>query len=133
MLGTLLGFEEVSIFAMFAWLAISGPGPVSLDHVVLKATGRAPAEHDAQLGTPPPPRRPPSFRGASMDARMRSSSCTSPQMRRLAFSGMEDPGMAYALAGLASLVAVLLAWRAYRQAADEHRRRKDEATRRRDR
>jgi len=48
------------------------------------------------------------------------------------FSGTEDPGMVYALAGLASLAAVLLAWRAYRQAADEHRRRKDEGTRRRD-
>ena len=36
-LETLLGFEEVSYFVMFAWLAIAGPGPVSLDHLVLKA------------------------------------------------------------------------------------------------
>lgn len=35
---TLLGFEEVSYFVMLAWLAIAGPGPVSLDHYVLKAT-----------------------------------------------------------------------------------------------
>jgi putative oxidoreductase len=35
-LQTLLGFEEVSYFLMFAWLAIAGPGPVSLDHLVLK-------------------------------------------------------------------------------------------------
>ena len=42
----------------------------------------------------------------------------------------EDPAMVYALAGLASLAAVLLAWRAYRQAAEEHRRRKDETKRR---
>jgi hypothetical protein len=47
-------------------------------------------------------------------------------------SSAEDPTMVYALAGLASLVAALLAWRAYRQAAEEHRRRKDDATRRRD-
>ncbi|MBS0219418.1 MAG: DoxX family protein [Proteobacteria bacterium] len=36
-LETLLGFEEVSYFVMFAWLGISGPGPVSLDHLVLRA------------------------------------------------------------------------------------------------
>ena len=35
-LETLLGFEEISYFVMFAWLAIAGPGPVSLDHFVLK-------------------------------------------------------------------------------------------------
>jgi|SRR3954470_10629826 putative oxidoreductase len=44
---TLLGFEEVSYFVMFAWLAIAGPGPVSLDHFILKAAGRKPAEHGA--------------------------------------------------------------------------------------
>jgi hypothetical protein len=42
----------------------------------------------------------------------------------------EDPTMVYALAGLASLVALLLAWRAYRQAAEEHRRRKHDTRRR---
>jgi putative oxidoreductase len=36
-LQTLLGIEEVSYFVMFAWLGIAGPGPVSLDHFVLKA------------------------------------------------------------------------------------------------
>jgi putative oxidoreductase len=35
-LETLLGFEEVSYFVMFAWLAIAGPGPVSLDHLVVR-------------------------------------------------------------------------------------------------
>jgi putative oxidoreductase len=35
-LETLLGFEEVSYLVMFAWLGIAGPGPVSLDHLVLK-------------------------------------------------------------------------------------------------
>ena len=37
-LETLLGFEEVSYFMMFGWLAVAGPGPVSLDHLILKAT-----------------------------------------------------------------------------------------------
>jgi putative oxidoreductase len=46
-LETFLGFEEVSYFVMFAWLAIAGPGPVSLDHLILKATGRNPTEHGA--------------------------------------------------------------------------------------
>jgi putative oxidoreductase len=46
-LETLLGFEEVSYFVMFAWLGIAGPGPVSVDHLILKATGRKPAEHGA--------------------------------------------------------------------------------------
>ena len=36
-LQTLLGFEEISYLVMFAWLGIAGPGPVSLDHLVLKA------------------------------------------------------------------------------------------------
>ena len=44
-LETLLGFEEVSYFVMFAWLAIAGPGPVSVDHYILKASGRDPAAH----------------------------------------------------------------------------------------
>jgi len=46
-LETVLGFEEVSYFLMFAWLAIAGPGPVSLDHFVLKASGRDPEAHGA--------------------------------------------------------------------------------------
>src|SRR5258708_3599438 len=31
-LEALLGFEEVSYLALFLWLAIAGPGPVSIDH-----------------------------------------------------------------------------------------------------
>lgn len=46
-LETFLGFEEVSYFVMFAWLAIAGPGPVSIDHFILKASGRDPAAHGA--------------------------------------------------------------------------------------
>ena len=30
-LETLLGFEEVSYIALFGWLAVAGPGPISLD------------------------------------------------------------------------------------------------------
>jgi putative oxidoreductase len=33
-LETLLGFEEVAYMALFGWLAVAGPGPVSLDHVL---------------------------------------------------------------------------------------------------
>jgi putative oxidoreductase len=48
-LQTLLGFEEISYFVMFAWLGIAGPGPVSLDHFVLKTfrPRRSPAEYGA--------------------------------------------------------------------------------------
>jgi putative oxidoreductase len=48
-LQTLLGFEEVSYFVMFAWLGIAGPGPVSLDHFILKALRkhRPPADYGA--------------------------------------------------------------------------------------
>jgi putative oxidoreductase len=35
-LETFLGFDEVAYFVMFAWLAIAGPGPVSVDRLVLK-------------------------------------------------------------------------------------------------
>jgi hypothetical protein len=45
-------------------------------------------------------------------------------------SSAEDPAMIYALAGLATLVAVILAWRGYQAAAEEDRRRKDEKKRR---
>jgi putative oxidoreductase len=39
-LQTLLGFEEISYFVMFGYLGVAGPGPVSLDHLVLRATRR---------------------------------------------------------------------------------------------
>jgi putative oxidoreductase len=38
-LDTLLGFEEVTYFAAFLWLAIAGPGAVSLDRLLLRMTG----------------------------------------------------------------------------------------------
>jgi putative oxidoreductase len=46
-LETFLGFEEVSYFVMFAWLAIAGPGPVSIDHFILQMSGRKPSAHGA--------------------------------------------------------------------------------------
>ena len=48
-LQTLLGFEEISYFVMFAWLGIAGPGPVSLDHIVLRMfrPNRSPSEYGA--------------------------------------------------------------------------------------
>jgi len=33
-LETLLGFEEVAYLSLFGWLAIAGPGPLSLDYVL---------------------------------------------------------------------------------------------------
>ena len=48
-LATLLGFEEMSYFVMFAWLAIAGPGPVSLDHLLLRRLRplQPPSDHGA--------------------------------------------------------------------------------------
>lgn len=37
-LETLLGFEEVAYMALFGWLAVNGPGPISLDYLL---AGRA--------------------------------------------------------------------------------------------
>jgi putative oxidoreductase len=33
-LATLLGFEEVLYMALFGWLAVAGPGPISLDRLL---------------------------------------------------------------------------------------------------
>jgi putative oxidoreductase len=40
---TLLGFEEISYMAMFLWLALAGPGKVSLDYL-LQRWNRSPEE-----------------------------------------------------------------------------------------
>ena len=37
-LETLLGFEEMTYFAAFLWLAIAGPGAVSLDRLLLRTS-----------------------------------------------------------------------------------------------
>src|SRR3954468_9781509 len=38
-LETLLGFEEMTYFAAFLWLAIAGPGAVSVDRLLVNAAG----------------------------------------------------------------------------------------------
>lgn len=40
-LETLLGFEEVAYMALFGWLAVAGPGPVSLDALLQRRFGAA--------------------------------------------------------------------------------------------
>ncbi|MEQ1715081.1 MAG: DoxX family protein [Hyphomicrobium sp.] len=41
-LETLLGFEEVAYMALFGWLAVAGPGPISLDALLRRWwTGRS--------------------------------------------------------------------------------------------
>ncbi len=39
-LAAFLGLVEWAYIAIFAWLAIQGPGPLSLDHLIARATGR---------------------------------------------------------------------------------------------
>jgi putative oxidoreductase len=39
-LAALLGLVEWAYIAIFAWLAIAGPGPISLDHLIAKAMNR---------------------------------------------------------------------------------------------
>jgi putative oxidoreductase len=38
-LETLLGFDEFEYLALFLWLAIAGPGPISLDHLLMRRFG----------------------------------------------------------------------------------------------
>ena len=46
-LETLLGFEEMTYFAAFMWLAIAGPGDASLDRLLVNAAGH-PQEIDLE-------------------------------------------------------------------------------------
>ena len=39
-LETLLGFDETEYLALFLWLAIAGPGVISLDHVLMRWRGK---------------------------------------------------------------------------------------------
>lgn len=39
-LETLLGFEEIAYMALFGWLAVAGPGPVSLDALLQRLYSR---------------------------------------------------------------------------------------------
>ena len=38
-LETLLGFEELAYMALFGWLAVQGPGPISVDHLLQRRYG----------------------------------------------------------------------------------------------
>lgn len=44
-LEALLGFEEVAYMALFGWLGVAGPGPVSLDYLLQRWTGSAETDH----------------------------------------------------------------------------------------
>ncbi|WP_233382590.1 DoxX family protein [Methylobacterium sp. C25] len=46
-LETLLGFEEVSYMALFGWLGVAGPGPLSLDYLLQRMTGSKTAADSA--------------------------------------------------------------------------------------
>jgi putative oxidoreductase len=43
-LETLLGFDEFEYLALFLWLAIVGPGVLSIDYWLLRRFGRPPAK-----------------------------------------------------------------------------------------
>jgi putative oxidoreductase len=49
-LETLLGFDEFEYLALFLWIAIAGPGLLSLDHLLQRRWGRAP-EHTTSGNT----------------------------------------------------------------------------------
>lgn len=40
-LETLLGFDEFEYLALFLWIAIAGPGPLSIDHLLQRRYGRS--------------------------------------------------------------------------------------------
>ena len=45
-LETLLGFEEIAYMSLFGWLAVYGPGPVSLDALLQRSYGDTRADAD---------------------------------------------------------------------------------------
>jgi putative oxidoreductase len=48
-LETLLGFEEMSYLALFLWLAVAGPGPVSLDYLLTRGRRESHRERSGAL------------------------------------------------------------------------------------
>jgi putative oxidoreductase len=46
--GALFGFVEFTYIALLLWIAVAGPGPLSLDHLLLRRAARA-----ARTATPP--------------------------------------------------------------------------------
>jgi putative oxidoreductase len=51
-LETLLGFDEFEYLALFLWLAIAGPGVLSLDYLLQRWVGGGPANQSAMQGAP---------------------------------------------------------------------------------
>jgi putative oxidoreductase len=47
---TLLGFEEVAYMVLFLWLAVAGPGPLSLDWLLQRFVSREPGERPLPAG-----------------------------------------------------------------------------------
>jgi putative oxidoreductase len=47
-LETLLGFDEVAYMVLFLWLAVAGPGPISLDRLLQRSCSRQTSE---EVGT----------------------------------------------------------------------------------
>jgi putative oxidoreductase len=55
-LETLLGFDEFEYLALFLWIAIAGPGLLSLDHLLQRRWGRTDAQAaGSNAGTAAPP------------------------------------------------------------------------------
>lgn len=48
-LETLLGFEEVAYMALFGWLAVAGPGPVSLDWLLQRQSSGSKVASPARI------------------------------------------------------------------------------------
>jgi putative oxidoreductase len=48
-LETLLGFEEVAYMALFGWLAVAGPGPVSLDWLLQRQVSHSKVASPARM------------------------------------------------------------------------------------
>ena len=48
-LGTLLGFEEWTYIVLAAWIALAGPGPFSLDHLLQRFLARRSRSHATAL------------------------------------------------------------------------------------
>jgi len=51
-LSTLLGFEEVSYLVMFLWIAVAGPGPVSLDGIWVRLVSERKVSYPKPLYQP---------------------------------------------------------------------------------
>ena len=49
-LETLLGFDEFEYLALFLWIAIAGPGPLSLDYWLQRRFGSRGAPSVAKMG-----------------------------------------------------------------------------------